>query len=78
MRDQRVQFKICDIYHPDPTQVLLDLHGDDLLTGKVVDLSDSGMHREAFAVVEVDRDYRTGDRSSRAYSQGLLNDTGGA
>ena len=54
LRDQRVQFKIRDVYHPDPTQVLLDLHGDDLLTGKVVALSDSGMQKEAFVVVEVE------------------------
>jgi hypothetical protein len=54
VRDQRVQFKICDVYHPDPTQVLLDLHGNDLLVGKVVDLSDSDMKKEAFVVVEVE------------------------
>jgi hypothetical protein len=54
VRDQRVQFKICDVYHPDPTQVLLDLHGNDLLVGKVVDLSDSDMQKEAFVVVEVE------------------------
>ena len=54
VRDQRVQFKICDLYHPDPTQVLLDLHGNDVLVGKVVDLSDSGMQKEAFVVVEVE------------------------
>jgi hypothetical protein len=54
VRDQRVQFKICDVYHPDPTQVLLDLHGNDLLVGRVVDLSDSGMQKEAFVVVEVE------------------------
>lgn len=53
-RDQWVQFKVCDVYHPDPTQVLLDLHGNDLLTGKVVDVSDSGSHTEAFVVVEVE------------------------
>jgi hypothetical protein len=54
VRDQRVQFKICDVYHPDPTQVLLDLHGNDLLVGKIVDLSDSDMQKEAFVVVEVE------------------------
>jgi hypothetical protein len=53
LKDQRVQFKIRDVYHPDPIQVLLDLHGDDLLMGKVVALSDSGMHKDAFVVVEV-------------------------
>ena len=54
VKDQKVQFKICDVYHPDPTQVLLDLHGDDLLVGKVVDVSDSGVQRDAFVVVEVE------------------------
>jgi len=54
LKDQRVQFKIRDVYHPDPIQVLLDLHGDDLLTGKVVALSDSGMQKDAFVVVDVE------------------------
>lgn len=54
LRNQWVQFKICDVYHPDPVQVLRGLHGGDLLTGKVIDLSDCGMQKEAFAVVEVD------------------------
>jgi len=54
LRDQRIQFKVCDVYHPAPLQVLLDLHGDDLLVGKVVDLSDSGMRRDVFVVVEVE------------------------
>jgi len=52
--DQRVKFKICDIYHPDPTQVLLKLHGDDLLVGKVVYVSDSGVQQNIFVVVEVE------------------------
>jgi hypothetical protein len=52
--DQRVQFKIRDVYHPDPIQVLFDLYGDNLLTGKVVTLSDSGMQKDAFVVVEVE------------------------
>jgi hypothetical protein len=54
LRDQRVQFKIRDVYHPDPTRILFELHGDDLLTGKVVDLSDSGLEKDAFVVVEVE------------------------
>jgi hypothetical protein len=48
-----VHFKIRDIYHPDPAQVIIDLHGNDVLLGKVIDLSDSGMQAEAFVVVEV-------------------------
>jgi hypothetical protein len=52
--NQRVHFKIRDIYHPDATKVLIDLHGNDLLLGKVIDLSDGGMQKDAFAVVEVE------------------------
>jgi hypothetical protein len=54
LRNQWVQFKICDVYHPDPTIVLLALHGNDLLTGKVIDLSDSGLQKDTFVVVEVE------------------------
>jgi hypothetical protein len=53
-RDQWVRFKICDVYHPDPTQILLDLHGNNLLVGKVVDVSDSGLQKEAFVIVQVE------------------------
>jgi hypothetical protein len=52
--NQRVHFKIRDVYHPDPMKILTDLHGNDLLTGKIIDLSDSGMHKNAFAVIEVE------------------------
>ena len=31
LRDQKVQFNVRDVYHPDPAQVLADLYGDDLL-----------------------------------------------
>jgi hypothetical protein len=51
---QRVYFKICDVYHPDPIRILTDLHGNDLLRGKIIDLSDSGMRKNAFAVIEVE------------------------
>jgi hypothetical protein len=54
LRDQWVHFKVLDIYHPEPTKVLLDLHGNDILLGKVIDLSDSGMQKDAFLVVKVE------------------------
>jgi hypothetical protein len=54
LRDQWVSFRIRDIYLPDPAQVLFDLHGADLLEGKVADLSDNGSVREGFAVIEVE------------------------
>jgi hypothetical protein len=52
--NQRVHFKIRDVYHPDLMKIMTDLHGNDLLTGKVIDLSDSGMQKNAFAVIEVE------------------------
>lgn len=54
LRDRRVHFRVCDVYHPHPAQVLMDLHGHEVLLGKVIDLSDSGMPGESFVVVEVD------------------------
>jgi hypothetical protein len=32
----------------------MELHGDDLLQGKIIDSSDSGFQQNAFAVVEVE------------------------
>ena len=54
LRHRWVHFRICDVYHPDPAQVLTELHGSDVLLGKVIDLSDSGLQRDAFVVVEVE------------------------
>lgn len=52
--DPRVQFRINDAYVPEPAQILMELHGKDLLQGKLVDVSDSGSQDDAFAVVEVE------------------------
>lgn len=49
-----VQFRIKDVYIPEPAQILMELHGKDVLQGKIIDLSDSETHSEAFAVVEVE------------------------
>ena len=54
MRNRWVNFKIKDVYVPEPGQILLELHGDDLLQGKIIDSSDSGFQKNAFAVVEVE------------------------
>jgi hypothetical protein len=54
LRDRWVHFRIRDVYHPDLAQVLIDLHGNDVLLGKVIDLSDSGMQAEAFVVIEIE------------------------
>ena len=53
--DQQVRFKVADIHTPHPLVVLYELHGNEVLEGRVVDLSDSGELKEAFAVVEVDQ-----------------------
>jgi hypothetical protein len=49
-----VQFRIDDVYVPEPAQILAELHGEDVLQGKLIDVSDSDSQGEAFAVVEVD------------------------
>jgi hypothetical protein len=54
VRDRWVNFKIRDVYVPDPAEILMKLHGDDLLQGRIIDASDSGFQQEAFAVVEVE------------------------
>jgi hypothetical protein len=51
--DRWVHFRICDVYHPDPAQVMIDLHGDDVLSGKVIELSEGGKQEHAFVAVEV-------------------------
>jgi len=54
MPDPWVQFRIEDAYVPEPAQILMKLHGKDMLQGKLIDISDSGTQHEAFAVVEVE------------------------
>jgi hypothetical protein len=54
LRNRWVRFKVLDIYYPDPIKVLVDLHGNEILTGKALDLSDSGMQKDAFIVVKVE------------------------
>jgi len=54
VRDRWVNFKIRDVYVPDPAEILMKLHGDNMLQGKVIDSSDSGLQQDAFVVVEVE------------------------
>lgn len=54
LRNRRVHFKIRDVHIPDPHELLVELYGNDLLQGKVIDLSDSGIQERAFAVVQVE------------------------
>lgn len=54
LRNRWVNFRIRDVYIPDPQDVLNQLYGDDLLQGKVVDVSDAGTGESTFVVVEVE------------------------
>lgn len=54
LRDHHVQFRVWDIYLPDPISVLRELHGDELLSGRVIEMSDTGQEKDAFVVVEVE------------------------
>jgi hypothetical protein len=49
-----VQFRINDAYVPEPVQILMELHGKELLRGKIIDVSSADSQEEAFAVVEVE------------------------
>lgn len=53
LRDRWVHFRVRDVYLPDPHEMAFEMHGDDLLQGRVIDLSDSGAQGGTFAVIEV-------------------------
>ena len=54
LKNQTVNFRICDIFYPDYQQVLFGLHGNDVLRGRIVDFSEGGATGGAFAEVAVD------------------------
>jgi hypothetical protein len=54
MKNQVVHFRVHDIYLPAIQEILNVLHGNDILEGKVVELTDSGLQKNAFAVVELE------------------------
>jgi hypothetical protein len=51
---QRVRFRIRDVYFPNPQELLMELCGADSLRGRIVELSDSGTNKDAYAVIEID------------------------
>jgi hypothetical protein len=51
LKNHTVNFRICDIFYPDFQQVLFGLHGNDVLRGRVIDMSESD---SSFAEIEVD------------------------
>jgi hypothetical protein len=74
LKGRWVQFTIRDIYFPGPDAALQELHGGDLLSGQIVDVSGNGGDPQAFVVVKVaglrdpvvvavDRVHESSDRS---------------
>jgi hypothetical protein len=54
LRNRWVHFKVRDVYIPDPQQVLAELYGNDILQGKVLDLTQNRASDQPFVVVKVD------------------------
>jgi len=54
IKNRWVHFRIRDVYIPEPQQLLAALHGEDLLQGRVVEISEGAEMTEAYAVVEVE------------------------
>jgi hypothetical protein len=54
LKNHTVDFRICDIFYPKWEQILFELHGNDVLQGRVVDLSDSGDVDGSFVEVQVE------------------------
>ena len=49
----RVSFSIADVFLPEPSEVLASLTSDVETNGVVMDFSDSGSGRQAYAVVRI-------------------------
>jgi hypothetical protein len=54
LKNHTVNFRICDIFYPDCQQILFQLHGNDVLQGQVVDLSESGVVDRSFVEIHVE------------------------
>jgi hypothetical protein len=55
LKNHTVNFRICDIFYPDFQQVLFGLHGNDVLRGRVIDLSEGSALDLSFAEIEVEQ-----------------------
>jgi hypothetical protein len=54
LKNHTVNFRICDIFYPDCRQILFQLHGSDVLEGRVVDFSESGVVDGSFVEIKVE------------------------
>jgi hypothetical protein len=56
LKGRTVRFRVRDIYHPEPVSILHELHDNDQLKGRVLDLSDCAHPAGSpFVVVKVAR-----------------------
>lgn len=53
LRNKLVHFRIRDVYIPEPEKLVMQLHGDDLLQGTVLDVSRDEASVGAYAVIRV-------------------------
>ena len=56
LKNHTVNFRICDVYHPECTQVLFKLHGNDVLQGRVIETTEDSFSHELYVIVELDDD----------------------
>jgi len=49
-----VRFKVSDVTIPAPQEVVTELYGEDIVLGKVVDITESGTQAQTFIVVKVE------------------------
>jgi len=54
LRNCRVEFKIADVFIPDPETRLVDLDSADILQGKVIDLTVNEREGQLLAIVDVE------------------------
>jgi len=54
LTNHHVEFRVSDIYLPDPISLLYELHSEELLNGRVIEMSDSGQDQGAFVVVDIE------------------------
>ena len=53
--NRQVRFQVRDVYYPNPTELLVHLHGNESLQGEVRAFSDSGSNKDVFVVVKVEK-----------------------
>lgn len=54
LKDHTVNFRICDVYLPECTQLLFKLHGNDLLHGRVLETTEDSTSHDLYVIVELD------------------------